>query len=60
MTVNQIEQLAEGVPPWQINPEWDCAMVIEYLSKLWLKMSKDYKKTKDTLEFTQALIDDVY
>ena len=60
MTVEQIEKLAEGFQPHEVNPEWDCAMVIEYLSKLWLKMSRDYYKTKDILEVTQALINDVY
>lgn len=60
MTRDEIQQLSEGAPPWQIRPGWDCAMVIEYLSKNWLIMADRYEKMKTKYEFLHATIDDVY
>jgi hypothetical protein len=60
MTNEQVQRLADGEPPWEIDPKWDCALVIAYMSKNLLHIREKYESIKLDLEATRALINDVY
>ena len=59
MTRKQIIKLSEGVPPWQIHNDWDCALVIEYLSKSLLSLADEHKNLKDRIVVLESTIRDV-
>lgn len=33
ISYEELVRLKDGEPPWSINEDWDCAMVIDYLVK---------------------------
>jgi hypothetical protein len=33
----QVEELANGTPPWEVNDNWDAEMVIVQLARDWLR-----------------------
>ena len=60
ITNEQVRRLAEGEPPWLINPKWDAEMVIVYMAKNLLHIREKYESLKLDHEATNAIINDVY
>ena len=60
ITNEQIGRMAEGEPPWLINPDWDAATVIVYMAKNLLHIREKYESLKLDYEATSAIISDVY